>query len=136
MNINIMDESLIAVCGTNCSICRLHLRTRRQCLGCRGKDTYKPVSCIRCVIKDCELRIGSVDYCYECEHYPCIGIIREDKRCFNKFGVSPMGNLDYIQHYGIDAFIASQKERWTCKKCGSIISIQKGFCDNCSKKEV
>lgn len=136
MNTKEMDESLIAVCGVNCGICRLHLQTRRQCDGCRGKDTYKPASCIRCVIKECKLRTAGVDFCFKCEHYPCVALIKEDKRCRSKFGVGPIEHLEYIRQHGMQSFLENQKERWTCKTCGSIISIQNGYCDQCAEKEV
>lgn len=128
-----MDESMIAPCGMNCGVCPLHLRRTRQCDGCRGKDTYKPAYCIKCVIKDCEGR-SSYDMCYFCENFPCIGVRRMDERFKERFGVGIIENQKNIQQHGIDVFLQSEKEKWTCSVCGGMISAQYKCCIECGTK--
>jgi hypothetical protein len=55
MDIKIKTE-MVAPCGMNCAICMGHLlREKNKCTGCRGGDTNKPASCIKCVILNCDL---------------------------------------------------------------------------------
>jgi hypothetical protein len=39
----------------NCGICQAYLREKNNCPGCRGDDTNKPITRVRCKIKNCEV---------------------------------------------------------------------------------
>ena len=47
--------SLIAPCGMNCGICMAYLREQKKCPGCHGSNKDKPVYCVKCRIKNCEI---------------------------------------------------------------------------------
>lgn len=124
-----MDKSMIAPCGMNCGVCPSHVRKTRQCDGCRGKDTYKPGYCVKCVIKDCEGR-SDYDMCYLCGNFPCIGVQRMDARLKEKFDVGIIKNQQYIRQHGMEAFLDRERKKWTCGKCGGII-FSHGRCSEC-----
>ncbi len=44
-------------------------------------------------------------------------------------------NLEAIRQHGIRKFIKSEKERWTCSKCGGVICVHRGFCWTCGEKK-
>jgi uncharacterized OB-fold protein len=44
-------------------------------------------------------------------------------------------NLEAIRMHGIRKFIKSEKERWTCSKCGGVICVHRGFCSKCGQKK-
>lgn len=133
----IMTSELIAPCGMNCGICYAYLREKTKCPGCRGPDTEKLISCVRCKIKNCEiLQKEKLKYCFECENFPCGKVKHLDKRYRTKYGMSMIGNLENIKKEGIRKFIKNEKVKWACSSCGGIICVHKGCCFNCGKKRI
>jgi hypothetical protein len=120
-----MKPSLIAPCGMNCNLCIAYLRKRNACPGCRESDAYKSVSCIRCFIKNCEIRIGrGWRYCSDkCPEYPCERLRHLDKRYRAKYGMSMIENLGYIGLTGIRMFIRHEEKRWV--KGGKIFCVHR-----------
>ena len=45
-----------------------------------------------------------------------------------------MENSAFVKKYGLDQFMKQQKIKYTCSKCGRIISIQDGECSECQEK--
>jgi hypothetical protein len=45
--------------------------------------------------------------------------------------MSMMDNLREIKDQGIDAFLAHQKERYTCPKCKGLICVHRSRCLSC-----
>ena len=127
--------SLIAPCGMNCSICMAYLREKNRCLGCRGNDELKPVSCVRCIIKNCEiLKKLKLDFCSDkCEKYPCKRLKNLDKRYRTKYNMSMIENLQNIKKDGIRKFVMNEKVRWACPECGGTICVHRGYCFSCKK---
>jgi hypothetical protein len=132
-----MNESLIAPCGMNCSLCiayqfrekdfNKHGFHRTYCPGCipRGKNcTHMGDSCEL-------LGKGSVRFCYECETFPCKRLKSLDKRYRTKYHMSMIENLKAIQKEGIENFLKNEKEKWSCKKCGERICCHNGLCMSC-----
>ncbi len=129
-----MDLSLIAPCGMNCAICRAYLRDKKKCPGCNGGDINKSASCLKCKIKNCEkLKEGKLEFCYECNEFPCPRIEQIDKRYITKYLMSMIDNLEQIKNLGMETFLEDEKVKWTCKSCGGIICVHKGACINCMK---
>jgi len=129
------EIQLIAPCGMNCRICYAYLREKKRCPGCRGDDTNKAPSCLKCIIKNCEtVRSNSSGFCYECEVYPCKRLKQLDKRYRTKYSMSMIENLGNIRELGIGAFVENEKERWRCKKCGGVINVHRGYCSDCGEK--
>jgi hypothetical protein len=128
--------SLIAPCGMNCGICMAYLREKNTCTGCRGVNTYKPVTRVRCKIKNCKtFRDDKVKFCFECGNFPCDVLKHLDTRYRTKYNMSMIENLENIRDDGIRKFIKNEDVRWTCTNCGGKICVHKGFCIECGKKK-
>ena len=129
------EIQLIAPCGMNCGICLAYLRKERKCPGCHGEDTNKSASCIKCVIRNCEvIKLSKSGFCYECAKYPCRRLKQLDKRYRTKYAMSMIENLDSIKRIGLSAFMANEKERWHCLKCGGVICVHRGYCFHCGDR--
>jgi len=131
------DPDLIAPCGMNCRICMGYFgycvngRKRKEaCIGCKARDK----SCAF-VKKDCEnLTKKKVSYCFECVDFPCEKLVKLDKRYREKYDMSMIENLKYIEKNGIDKFVKKEKERWKCPNCGDLICVHDKRCYNCEAK--
>ena len=132
-----MEEALIAPCGMNCALCSGYLAREYDlrkkgimkvyCTGCRPRD--KMCSFLR---KRCELlKNGSVQYCYECDDFPCENLRHLDKRYSTLYRMSMVENLEYIRDNGIGQFLEKEKEKWKCPECGEVICCHNGICFNC-----
>jgi len=127
-----MDSKLIAPCGMNCNICRGHLYRRKPCAGCAGGDIGKPAACKSCLVTICEQRKASRSgFCYECKDYPCRRIKDLDKRYRSKYNMSMIENLAFIKENGLEKFLQKEEKKWTCQRCGAVISCHIGYCMNC-----
>ena len=123
----------IAPCGMNCTLCIGFQREKRSCPGCRAPDEEISLKhCITCLIKRCERRTGT--YCFSCDLYPCRRLSQLDKRYRTRYGMSMVENLEMIRDQGVDAFMASESERWVCRYCGSILSVHRDTCMNCGSE--
>ena len=126
------NEQLIAPCGMNCGICMAYLREKNKCPGCRGNDADKPLSCVRCRIKNCEtIEKSKSKLCFECVK-TCARLKQLDKRYRTKYGMSMIENLEFIKNNGIDAFIAQQEAKYKCPECGGVICVHRKKCYDCN----
>ena len=128
-----IDPMLFAPCGMNCLVCYKHCYHKKPCSGCRNSDKGKPEHCRKCRIKDC---IGDkgLAYCYECPEHPC-RLIKNLEKSYNKrYQVSLMENSAFVSRYGLERFMAGQKEKYTCPICGGVISVHDGECSECQEK--
>lgn len=109
-----MNLKLIAPCGMNCSICMAYLRENNKCCGCRYSNINKPITRIKCKIKNCKIIIdNNWKYCSEkCKKFPCKFLERLDKRYITKYGMSMIDNLNNIENNGIRKFIKSEENKW------------------------
>jgi ribosomal protein S27AE len=62
-------------------------------------------------------------------------LLHFDKRYRTRYKMSMIENLGTISASGIGRFLASEKVKWTCSKCGGIICVHKGLCSNCGAKK-
>lgn len=126
---------MIAPCGLDCSLCNEALKKENPCAGCRGSDENKPEFCSkRCTIITCDhLSQNHYAFCTECPHYPCEHSNEREARYMTQYVMSesPQRNLADIQKEGIQAFLAKQAKKWTCKKCNGIICVHTGLCSGC-----
>lgn len=128
--------SLIAPCGMNCGICMAYVRARNKCPGCREADTKKPITRIRCKIKNCGIfQKDGVKFCFECRNYPCNNLKHLDNRYRTKYDMSMIDNLEYIKDHGMRKFLKNEDVRWTCPHCGGKICVHRGTCVECGGKQ-
>jgi len=132
-----MEEKLIAPCGMNCGICSGYLAVKYDvkskgikmpyCIGCRPRD--KECSFLK---KRCDLLLlGQVQYCYECDDFPCVRLKSIDKRYRTHYRMSMIDNLEFIEENGIINFLEQEAEKWRCPECGAEICCHNGICFNC-----
>ena len=127
-------QELIAPCGMNCGICigyfgyAMNDRKRKNiCEGCRIRD--KNCAFIK---KQCEkLSKKEVEYCFECEDFPCENLEKLDKRYQEKYDMSMIKNLEFIKENGINLFLKQQEEKYKCLNCGGVICVHNKKCYNC-----
>ena len=132
---NNIKTTLIAPCGMNCRLCLAYNRDRKACPGCRGDDSLKSKSCVKCRIKNCKKTTkGRVRYCFSCDSFPCAVLNHLDNRYRTKYAMSMIDNLKNIRESGIRDFIKNEKERWACPECGGIICVHKENCISCGYK--
>lgn len=68
-----------ALCGLNCALCpRFHTDGKSRCPGCGGigfNEKHPSCGIIACAWKN-----GDIEYCFECEKYPCDRYERENTK--------------------------------------------------------
>jgi hypothetical protein len=122
----------IAPCGINCGTCRAHLRDKKNCAGCQVPPGPNIQSCLKCKIRNCELLIKTNSkFCYECKEFPCLKIKKIDKRYQTRYRTSLIQNLQSLNLLGSEEYLLQEKVKWTCKNCGSVLSVHKSGCMKC-----
>ncbi|MDD4876320.1 MAG: DUF3795 domain-containing protein [Dehalococcoidales bacterium] len=132
-----MREELITPCGMNCGICSSYLAFKYDiksngigmpyCIGCRPRD--KKCAFLK---KKCDLLLqGKVQYCYQCDNFPCLSLQRIDKKYGSSFRMSMIANLEFIKEKGIMYFLEQEADKWKCPNCGAEICCHNGICFNC-----
>lgn len=121
---------MIAPCGMNCSYCYVHHKKKSRCPGCRIIDGNQPKSCRNCKIKNCILS-RKIDFCNQCNDFPCIQLKRLDKSYRTRYKESLIESLNIIEQSGMENFILNQKEKYKCLKCGSSINMHDRKCYEC-----
>jgi len=132
-----IDETLIAPCGMNCSLCSAFLAQKNSlkdkgigksyCAGCRKNNK-------KCALlkKKCDLLLNNkIWYCFECDDFPCARLERLDKRYRTYYRTSMIDNLKFIQKNGTTKFLEKEEKKWQCKKCGELICCHNGLCFKC-----
>ena len=133
MSVN-LEAKLIAPCGINCGTCIAFFgytmngkKRKHSCSGCWSRE--RPCAFIK---KKCKkLASKQIQYCFECNDFPCTTLKTLDKRYTEKYGLSLVGNLKYIQKNGIDEFLKYEQERWKCPTCGGIVCVHDKKCYTC-----
>jgi hypothetical protein len=127
---------LIAPCGMNCALCRAYNAYIHEVPRQRGKVTY----CAGCLprAKNCYIKRGckklskhQIQSCSECETMPCNKLDHLDRRYRERYSMSMVENLKTIKAQGIQEFLKSQAERYTCPSCGDVVCVHDGKCYNC-----
>jgi hypothetical protein len=133
-----MKEIMIAPCGMNCSLCAAYLGmkndlkkkgfNRSYCAGCRPRG--KNCAFMK---KSCEkLGQGLIQFCYECEEFPCQRLKHLDRRYRTKYHMSMIENLNFIKEHGMKKFLEKEEATWRCPTCGGTISCHVGLCLQCN----
>ncbi|MGA1793418.1 MAG: DUF3795 domain-containing protein [Thermoplasmatota archaeon] len=127
----------MAPCGMDCSVCSGYLAKKNDvrskgvsmtyCAGCRPRD--KKCAFIK---KRCDLVMnGEVEFCFQCDDFPCKNLMGLDKRYRSNFRMSFVENLETIQDRGMEEFLEMEKEKWKCPDCGGTICCHNGICFEC-----
>lgn len=99
------SDNLFSLCGLNCSLCPMYIRG-----GCGGCFTDSP--CYpTCPLAPCSVEHGNVEYCFECEEYPCRkydGIDLHDSLISHR---NQKKDLEKAKKIGIEAYKAQQREK-------------------------
>ena len=129
-----MKEELIAVCGMNCRICVAFFgytmsgkKRKHPCPGCRisGKScAFVKKRCRKTLLKE-------VDYCFECEGFPCEILGELDKGYRERYKMSTVDNLNFIRKNGIEEFLKEQEEKYKCDECGGVVCVHNDKCYEC-----
>jgi hypothetical protein len=131
-----MEKNLIAPCGMNCGICKGYLNYSRgipkkkgkviHCIGClpRNKNCFIKRGCKK-------LRKNEIKSCFECEVMPCENLDRLDKRYRTRYNMSMVENLKELKNKGMNKFLASQRKKYKCPKCGGVVCVHDGKCYDC-----
>ncbi|WP_455684939.1 DUF3795 domain-containing protein [Thomasclavelia sp.] len=130
-----INIKMLASCGMNCIVCYKHLITKKyakKCNGCKYDDETLPEHCRKCKIKDCA-KSKHLEYCFQCEEYPCKRIKNLDKSYVQKYKTSLIDNGLFIKEKGIVVFLEHEKKKWACLDCNGIISLHDRFCSECKK---
>lgn len=129
-----MNHASVAPCGVICELCLGFQRHKNKCVGCNHTGN-KPYHCTVCSIKTCTEKDGNEQLlCHDCAKFPCRRIKNLDKRYISKYGESPIQNLNRIKESGLDSFIAIEKEKWKCDRCGQLLCVHKEVCLTCGAK--
>ena len=129
---------MVAPCGLDCNICAQALMETNPCQGCNGPDDHKPAFCAKhCEIILCrKRRENGYQYCDECPDYPCVDVMEKEDRYTTQYPhrESPLENLKMIREKGMDAFLAYERQHWTCPDCGSPFSVHHKTCHTCGNR--
>jgi len=137
-----LRKELIAPCGMNCNVCSSYLALENDakakgvklpyCIGCRLRD--KQCSFVK---KKCKkLQNHKVEFCYECDKFPCELIITLGKSYEKRYRMNMVENLRYIKEHGLTKFLEAEKEKWKCHKCGKVICCHNGLCYSCDLEKM
>jgi len=98
-----------------------------KCSGC--KSSVRASFCTDCRMRACAMEKG-LEFCMECGDYPCdaISAFRNDDAPHHS---AVFLNLAAIREQGVDAWLESEKTRWSCSKCGTRFYWYSGTCESC-----
>ncbi len=98
-------DGLFSLCGLNCGLCPMQIRG--ECSGCfNGSTCY-----LSCPLAPCSVKHGNVQYCYQCEEYPCRrydGIDRYDSLISHR---NQKKDLAKAKQIGIEAYLREQQAK-------------------------
>jgi len=135
------DEiNLAAPCGFYCGTCRHYLarakglleekKLKHGCRGCRIQD--KNCAWVK---KDCSLlRRKQIEFCFQCDEFPCINLKELDGRHLRDDKVSLIANLMRIKKAGAKKWLEEQAGQWRCHRCGGDICVMDKECYDCGVK--
>ena len=134
------EKNLAAPCGIYCGACRQYLLWKKDlleergykvgCKGCRIRD--KNCAFIR---RDCSLlKKKEIEFCFECEVFPCEKLKKIDKHYQEKYFVNMINNLKRIKEIGAKKWLKEQEELYTCPICKGEICVHDAECYDCGNK--
>jgi len=125
----------LAPCGIDCVVCRAHGRARNPCPGCRAGGIAGSKARRACRIANCpRVASGRVRFCSACPGFPCVPLKRLDTRYRTRYATSVIANLEDLRACGVRRFLAREKARWACARCGATLGLHQDRCLHCNYK--
>ena len=135
-----VKNNIAAPCGMYCGTCRDYLLLKKDlfeekgrksgCTGCRIRN--KKCAFIR---RDCPaFRKNDIEFCFECDKFPCLNLTNLDNRYKDRYHVSFIENLQRNKEIGVEKWLLEQKELYTCPNCRGDICVHDAECYDCGKK--
>lgn len=92
----------LSLCGLNCGLCPMFLG--KHCGGCGNGNQS-------CKIAKCSLEHGRIEYCFECEQYPCEKYQHIDE--YDSFIThrNQKADLEKVKRIGVEAYNFEQQEK-------------------------
>lgn len=120
-----MKESFDSYCGIYCGAC-----STPGCKGCKIIDENH--WSLDCKFIKCAKEKG-IEACPFCSEYPCEDIMEfERDKYIHHRTILPNGQR--IKEIGLEAWLAEQKVRWSCEKCGKGYTWFEEKCKSCSSE--
>lgn len=95
-------NQLLSLCGLNCGLCPMLLGN--HCGGCGNGNQS-------CKIAKCSLEHGKIEYCYECDQYPCEKYQDTDGYEFFITSRRRQADLERAQSIGTKQYNLEQQEK-------------------------
>lgn len=110
MKENYRSYPMFAACGLNCGLCpRYHTQGTSRCPGCGGEGFY--LKHPSCAIINCCRRHGGIEYCYQCEEYPCRRYQKEQTEDSFITYRSVARDINIAQESGLESYQAILSEK-------------------------
>lgn len=96
------NDKLFSLCGLNCSLCPILVSG--NCPGCQEGSHCASV----CPFVPCSIEHGNVDYCFECEEFPCKyyeGVDEHDSLMTHK---NQLKDIEKAKNIGIEKYHEEQ----------------------------
>lgn len=93
------EERMFSLCGLACCLCPMrHISEENHCTGCGGKERSV------CAIMRCAREHGNVEYCVQCDDYPCD---RYPENPLDSFipACHVTKDFAFMKMYGVDALM-------------------------------
>lgn len=143
------NKELVAACGIYCGACGIYLATQENdnekilqyavvlnqtfeetlCDGCGAKR--KSLHCFKkCIFINCKREKG-VDFCSECEKFPCMSL--------NEFKLKMPHRIEIIEsqtrmkEIGIGNWLEEMQDSFKCPRCKTINSAYHLICRKCGE---
>ena len=85
--------------------------------------------------RDCpKLRKNELEFCFECNNFPCSNLDKLDKTYQKQYQVSLINNLKRNEEIGTEKWLKEQEKLYTCQDCGGQICLNDEECYDCQKK--
>jgi len=91
-----------SLCGLNCKLCPMNLAG--HCSGCGFNNQS-------CKIAKCSLEHGKIEYCFQCDNFPCEKY--ENITAFDSFIThqNQMTDIEKVKRIGLSAYNSEQEEK-------------------------
>lgn len=131
---DVIERKYLAPCGINCKLCSRHMDKKRPpCLGCLSGGSPTSTHCKTCRIKLCAFE-QSLQYCFECDKFPCKRIKPLEKRYREHYGVLLLEIAQIARRDGVDTLLKQQLAAHACPDCGGLISLHTRQCSECGRQ--